>query len=63
MGLKWVSFGVHSYVHETEPITRASIRIAIPVDLYILVELDNPDYDGSSPEKAYRIFRKKKGSF
>ncbi len=55
LGLKWIAKGVSGYKQSEQPIHKQSIRVAVHFLKDVMVEINNPDHDGSSEEKALRI--------
>ncbi len=55
MGLKWIAQGIYGYKQCEEPVHKLSIRVAIPLPKDIMVQIDNPQYDGSTEKKALKL--------
>lgn len=56
MGLMWIAHSIRGYYkHATEVMSKLSIRIAIPLPENIMVQINHPQYDGSTEERALKI--------
>ena len=54
-GLKWIAQGYSGYKQSEIALDKQSIRVAVIFPNDIMVEINNPDNDGSSEEKALRL--------
>ena len=55
MGLKWIAHSLHGHKQYTETMHELSIRIAIPLLKNIMVQINNPQYDGNSEKKTLKL--------